>query len=248
MTSNKSIIIVGASSGLGAALAKRFAKAGYRIALLARRENDLIQLTEDINRKVPGCASYYVHDVTNFDTVSDLFQKITHDLDGFHTLVYCAGVMPPVAADEYNLEKDLQVMDVNVMGAMAWFNEAAVRCESQQQGTLVGISSVAGDRGRKGQPVYCTSKAALNTYLEGLRNRLGHRGVKVLTIKPGPMKTPMTEGLGKMPFMITAEEAANQIYKAIRKGKLVTYVPKIWWPIMTAIRMVPSFLFRGKDI
>jgi NAD(P)-dependent dehydrogenase (short-subunit alcohol dehydrogenase family) len=76
---------------------------------------------------------------------------------------------------------------------------------------------------------------------------LGNRGVRVVTIKPGPTMTPMTEGL-KMPFMITAEESANQIFRAIRSGRKNAYVPIIWWPIMTIIRMIPSFLFRGKNI
>ncbi len=217
------------------------------MALVARRQEELEEIASRINKRDADRALVYAHDVTSFNEVTALFQQIVHDLEGFDLIVYCAGVMPPVAVDEYNFEKDKLVYDVNVLGAIAWLNEAAKRCERQESGTIVGISSVAGDRGRKPQPVYCSSKAALNSYLEGLRNRLGHRGVKVVTIKPGPVRTPMTEGI-KMPFMIEADEAADKIWKTIRRGSNWAYVPIIWWPIMTAIRCVPSFLFRGKDI
>jgi decaprenylphospho-beta-D-erythro-pentofuranosid-2-ulose 2-reductase len=247
MSSSKSAIVVGASSGIGEALAKRLARAGYRVALVARRAEELEKLASTINRRDKDRARVYPHDVTHFDEVPALFQQIVHDLGGFDLIVYCAGVMPKVAPDEYTFAKDKLVFDVNVLGAMAWLNEAATRCERQQTGTIVGIGSVAGDRGRKGQPVYCASKAALHSYMEGLRNRLGHRGVKVVTIKPGPVQTPMTEGL-KMPFMISAEQAADQIYRSISRGSNTSYVPIIWWPIMTIIRCIPSFLFRGKNI
>ncbi|MCC5877000.1 MAG: SDR family NAD(P)-dependent oxidoreductase [Candidatus Sumerlaeia bacterium] len=248
MARHRKAIIVGASSGIGAALSRLLVRQGYKVALVARREEALKELATSLNRNKGDRALYYPHDVTHFAEVPQLFQKITHELGGFDLIVYCAGVMPEIAPDEYNIEKDRLVFEVNVLGAMAWLNEAAARCEVQETGTIVGISSVAGDRGRKGQPVYCSSKAALNTYLEGLRNRLGHRGVKVITIKPGPVKTPMTEGL-TLPFMITDEQAATGIAKAIRRGCNTTYVPFIpWFFIMTIIRMIPSFLFRGKNI
>ncbi|HNM45811.1 MAG TPA: SDR family NAD(P)-dependent oxidoreductase [Candidatus Sumerlaeota bacterium] len=243
----RSAIIIGASSGIGEALAKRMARAGYRVALVARREAELQRVAEAINRRDRKLATIYPHDVTKFEEAPKLFQQIVHDLGGFDTIVYCSGVMPPVAKNEYSFQKDQQVFAVNVLGAMAWLNEAATRCERQESGTIAALGSVAGDRGRKGQPVYCASKAALASYMEGLRNRLGHRGVRVVTIKPGPVSTPMTEGL-KMPFMISADEAANQIFRALNRTRTTAYVPIIWWPIMTAIRCVPSWLFRGKDI
>lgn len=248
MGRHRKAIIVGASSGIGASLSRLLVKKGYRVALVARREDSLRELADTLNRGKEDRALVYPHDVTQFGEVPQLFQKITHELGGFDLIVYCAGAMPEVAVDEYNFSKDRLVFEVNVLGAMAWLNEAAARCEVQEAGTIVGISSVAGDRGRKGQPVYCSSKAALNTYLEGLRNRLGHRGVRVITIKPGPVRTPMTEGL-TLPFMISADKAAEGIFKAIRKGCNVAYVPFFpWFFIMTIIRMIPSFLFRGKNI
>lgn len=232
---------------MGEALARLMVRRGWMVALVARREDVLRALAEELNRNGKERAFAYPHDVTNNEEVPALFQRITHDMKGFDTIVYCAGAMPRVTADEYNMEKDRLVYESNVMGLIAWMNQAAMRCETQESGTLVALSSVAGDRGRKLQPVYCSSKAAVTSFMEGLRNRLGHRGVKVVTIKPGPVKTPMTEGL-KMPFMIEADEAARQILRAIERGRNTAYVPLIWWPIMTVIRCIPSFLFRGKNI
>ncbi|MFK7931189.1 MAG: SDR family NAD(P)-dependent oxidoreductase, partial [Myxococcota bacterium] len=97
-------------------------------------------------------------------------------------------------------------------------------------------------------PAYCTSKAAMHTYLESLRNRLSVEGVRVVTIKPGPVDTPMTKGSEKLPLLIDAEKAVDGIMSAIRGGPDTRYVPVPWWPIMTAIRWVPSLLFRRLNV
>ncbi len=239
-------IIVGASSGIGAAVARELARQGCRhIGLVARRETELSQLAGEIGEG----ARIYAHDVTCYDQVPLLFQQICRDLGGLDLIIYAAGVMPRITAEEYAFEKDQSTIRVNVLGAVAWLNEAAQRFAVAQSGTIVGLSSVAGDRGRRGQPVYCASKAAFDTYLEGLRNRLGRLGVSVVTIKPGPVDTPMTQGLDKLPMLISADEAARQIVAAARrKTGGIAYVPAKWRPIMFVIRHIPSFLFRKMNI
>jgi NAD(P)-dependent dehydrogenase (short-subunit alcohol dehydrogenase family) len=156
--------------------------------------------------------------------------------------------MPRITDSEYSFDKDRAMIEVNVLGAIAWLNEAAQRLEAAGSGTIVGISSVAGDRGRRGQPVYCTSKAALDTYLEALRNRVGRFGVRVVTIKPGPVDTPLTKGLDKLPMVISADDAARQIIAAAEKGKRIAYVPGKWRPVMAVIRSIPSPLFQKLNI
>lgn len=246
MFKDKAVIVVGASSGIGEEVSKQLLRAGAKVALVARREAEMRRIVESAGKR--GQAFIYPHDVAATEQVPELFQKITHELGGFDAIIYCAGVMPAVATDEYNFAKDKLVFDVNVLGAFAWLNQAAVRVDRQGHGIICGIGSVAGDRGRKPQPVYCASKAALETYLEGLRNRLGNRrGIKVVTIKPGPVMTPMTAGL-KMPLPIKATDAARQILGHLRRGSNVAYVPAIWRPIMFLIRNIPSFILRGKNI
>ena len=197
-------IIVGASSGIGAALARRLGEAGCRLALLARREAELAHLSDTINRgasaSVPrALARPYVHDVTRSTEVPSLFARVAADLGGLDLVIYAAGVMPHVGEAEYSLEKDRLTVEVNLLGAIAWLNQAAECFVRSQAGTIVGISSVAGDRGRRGNPAYCASKAALDAYLEALRHRLVRSGVTVVTAKPGPVDTRMSAGVRRRP-------------------------------------------------
>lgn len=239
----KKALIIGASSGMGAEMALQLAKKGCSVALVARREAELKALADQINGGGASLASIYPHDVTSYDEVPALFQQICRDLGGLDAIVYAAGCMPRIASDEYSFEKDRQTVDVNLLGAIAWLNQAAHRFGQAGEGTIVGLSSVAGDRGRGGQPVYAASKAAFTTYLEALRNRVGKLGVTVVTIKPGPIETPMTEGLS-LPLMIPAASAVAQIIDAAQSGQRIAYVPGIWRPIMAVIRAIPSVIFQ----
>ncbi|MBS1716545.1 MAG: SDR family NAD(P)-dependent oxidoreductase [Armatimonadetes bacterium] len=230
-------IVVGASSGIGENLVCQLAESGCKVAAVARRK----ELLDALVAEFPGKVLAYPHDVTNFDEVPKLFAKITQELGGLDLIIYAAGVMPAVAETEFNFEKDREMVDVNVLGAIAWLNQAATRFENTQSGTIVGIGSVAGDRGRQGQPVYNTTKAALATYMEALRNRLAKKGVKVVTIKPGPTETPMTANLkGKM---MKADTAAKLILeKSNKTGE--HYLKPVHWLIFLIIRNIPSPVFR----
>ncbi len=245
----KHALIVGASSGMGAALARRLVHAGCRVALVARRGDELEKLRAELNG-IAGTEVAFTaeHDVRNRSEIPLLFQELTGALGGLDVVFYAAGVMPQVAPDEYDSEKDAAMMEVNTIGAMSWLNEAARRFERVKRGTIVGISSIAGDRGRRGNPAYCTSKAALATYLESLRNRLGRYGVKVVTVKPGFIDTEMTKGLPGLFWLISADEAAAQIIAAAAKGKRIAYIPARWALVGLVIRNIPSFIFKRLNI
>jgi short-subunit dehydrogenase len=238
-------LIIGASSGLGAALARRLGREGYTLALVARRKVQLTSLCTEINlnsRETRALA--YVQDVSDSNAVSDLLRRIIADLGGLDLVIYAAGVNFPPGSDEYNFNSDRQMLEVNLIGAFAWLNPVAAMFHSAKQGQIVGISSVAGDRGRVGNPGYNTSKAGLTTYLEALRNRLTRHGVNVLTVKPGFIQTDMLKAAQKVMFPITAEKAADDIWIAIRARKQQIYTPWFWSWIMFAIRSIPSVLFR----
>jgi short-subunit dehydrogenase len=239
-------IIVGASDGIGAALARKLAKEGYTIALIARRKDKLNTLCAEINSAEKEARAFpYAHDVANYDEVPDLLRKIVADLGGLDLLVFMAGVNFPPGVTSYNFEGDRKMIEVNLIGAMAWLNPVAEMFQNAKAGQIVGISSVAGDRGRVGNPGYNTSKAGLTTYLEALRNRLTRYGVNVLTVKPGFVKTEMVKAAqGATPFAIMPEQAAEDIYKAMRKRKQVIYTASIWRWIMLVIQHVPSVIFR----
>jgi short-subunit dehydrogenase len=240
-------IIVGASEGIGAALARKLAGAGYSVALVGRRREKLDVLCAEINAAANETrALFYVHDVRKYGEAPALLRKIAADLGGLDVIVYMAGVNnPPGGMDKYNFENDRQMIEVNLIGAMAWLSPAAEMFQSAGAGQIVGIGSVAGDRGRVGNPGYNTSKAGIATYLEALRNRLTRRGVNVLTVKPGFVRTEMLKAAqGATPFTIEPEKAANDIYNAMRKRKQMIYTPFLWRYIMFVIQHIPSFIFR----
>ncbi len=236
--SGQRAIIVGASSGIGAELVKQLAEQGWKVAAVARREDRLKELAAKAPDRILG----YVHDVRNASEAPGLFERITDDLGGLDLIVYASGVMPPVGPSEYDFDKDRDVIETNLLGAMAWLNLASIRFEGTKSGSIIGIGSVAGDRGRSGQPAYYTSKAALHTYLESIRNRISRYGVAVVTVKPGPVRTEMTAGLN-MAGMMEAEEAARRILK-LRNRTGEHYLAFSHRVMFFIIRNFPSPIFR----
>ena len=245
----KRAVVVGGSSGIGAALVRRLAREGYKVAAVARRQEILDDLCDEVNRDVESRRAWgFVHDVTDTEGAQACFDEICTTLDGLDLIVYTAGVMPIIDEDTYDSTLDRRTIEVNLIGAITWLNLAAERFKLQESGTIVGVGSVAGDRGRVGQPAYAASKAGLHTYMEALRNRLSKHGVTVITIKPGPTRTPMTREVDKMPLAIDASDSADGIFNAIARRSTTTYVPFVWWPIMTAIQAIPSVIFRRMGI
>ena len=240
-------IIVGASDGLGATLARRLAREGYTLALLARRKGLLDALCDEINQASQEARAHaYAHDVTEYGEVPSLLRRIVADLGGLDLVVFVAGInYPPGGMDKYNFENDRRMIETNLIGAMAWLSPVAAMFQSAKAGQIVGIASVAGDRGRVGNPGYNASKAGLATYLEALRNRLTRHGVNVLTVKPGFVKTEMLAAAqGPTLFAISPETAAEDIWNAMKKRKQVIYTAPIWRWIMLAIQHTPSVIFR----
>jgi short-subunit dehydrogenase len=243
----KKAILIGAAGGIGAQVARRLAREGYILALLDRSEDKLNMLCNEINRAYEETrAIFYIQDVTAYDQVPDLFRKIVADLGGLDLFVYVAGVIYFPKLDEFNFAEDYKMVEVNLLGAMAWMSEVAPVFQSMRGGQIVGVSSVAGDRGRVGNPGYNTSKAGFTCYLEALRNRLTRHGVNVLTIKPGMVKTDMLNlpNAPKPVLAVTPEQAADGIWNAIRKRKQVAYLSGLWRWLMLVITHTPSVIFR----
>jgi decaprenylphospho-beta-D-erythro-pentofuranosid-2-ulose 2-reductase len=243
-------IIVGASSGIGRAIARRLAAEGTKVALLARRADELDEARAEI-AKAGGFAVTRAHDVLDTEAVPGLFDGLVAELGGLDLLVYAAGVMPAVAEHEYDFERDRLTIDVNLLGAMAWLNPAAAHMEAARAGTLMGISSIAGERGRRANPAYCTAKAGLTAYLESLRNRCSRYGVDVVTVKPGFVDTAMTADLpGHPPGLapIPVDEAARQCLALATGGSRTGFVPKRWALVAWIVRSIPSWLFRRTNV
>jgi short-subunit dehydrogenase len=242
-------MIIGASSGIGEAMARRLAAGGAKVALVARRHDRLLEIAEDLNGSAGEQRAFvFEHDVCHTHDVGALVQEIAATLGGLDLAVYAAGIQHQVAFEEFETTKDLEMLEVNLNGAVAWLNPVAERFARLRRGTIVGIGSVAGDRGRSANPVYNTSKAGLHTYLEALRNRIGRFGVRVVTVKPGFVDTPMTEGLSGLFWLISADRAAEIILRRATRGAVTFYVPARWRYVMWIIRSIPSFIFRRTKV
>lgn len=238
-------IVVGASSGVGAEIARQLAAAGATVAMLGRREDELRDVAKRIEAAGRGKAIVARHDATAFEDVPALFEKLVADMGGLDLLVYAAGVMHPSEESHYDFPRERQMIEVNVLGAMAWANPAAAHFEAKRAGTLVAISSIAGERGRRTNPGYTTSKAALSVYWEALRNRLSRYGVNVVTVKPGYVDTAMTKGMKGLFWLISAEKAARIVLDtASRGGSPSVFAPARWGLVAMIVRHLPSFVFR----
>ena len=245
----KKIIVVGASTGIGAEIAKSHLKAGNSVVLIARRKDELEKRVQECGHLPQSAKSFiFVHDVSETHQAGIFFSKAVDALGGLDEIYFAAGIMEKIAPEEYDTNKDLKMIQINLSGAIAWLNPSAQYFFKKGSGKIIGISSIAGDRGRVGNPVYNTSKAALNTYLEALRNRLSKKGILVLTIKPGFIDTAMTKGMKGLFWLISAEKAASMIIKATNSNHEDIYVPRRWWLVGFIIKNIPSFLFKKLSI
>ncbi len=242
-------IIVGASSGIGEALSRKLAQSGCSVAMVARRIDTLKHIAHELDSSSCPTPLCYEHDVHDLENITALFQQICHNLGGLDLFIYSAGVMPAVHPEKSDFALDKNIIDTNILGATAWLNEAADRFQTAQAGTLAGVSSVAADRGRRSMIAYAASKAYMDTYLEGMRNRLSRYNVKVATIKPGPVDTPLLDQLdkGRLPMLISADKAAEIILNGLHRGGEI-YVPGKWKPVMKLIQCVPSPLFSRLNL
>jgi short-subunit dehydrogenase len=235
-------IVVGASSGIGAELVRELAARGVNVAALGRRAAELQRVAEQC-RGQSGRVLVLPHDVRLVGEVDGLLERAAVELGPPDLLIYAAAVMSEVGPQEYDTGKDLDMLAINLGGLIAWCNALAGLLRSQRRGTIVGISSIAGERGRKPAPVYGTTKAAMNHYLEALRNRLSEFGVHVCTIKPGYVDTVMTQGKRTF-WLISARSAARAILSAAARRADTRWVPRRWALVGLTLRAIPSFLFR----
>lgn len=246
---NRKIIVVGASSGIGAEIAKQLLSLHSSVTFIARRKSEIEKRITECGTLGSDSKPFIIeHDVKNVSEVPALFEKAVADMGGLDEIYFAAGIMHKVSMDEFNTAKDIEMMQVNTLGAIAWINLAAAYFSSKGKGKIIGISSIAGDRGRVGNPVYNTSKAALNTYLEALRNRLSRKGTLVMTVKPGFIDTDMTKGMQGLFWLISAEKAAEIILSSADRNKENIYVPWKWSLVALIIKNIPNFIFKKLNV
>ena len=235
------VFITGASSGIGQALALRYFAAGYRLALAARRTHEVETWAE--NHAIPaGRYQVYATDVSDTQSIVAAGQRCIVAQGVPDVVIANAGIS--VGMDTVHLE-DLAVMAqtlaTNVTGVAATFHPFVAAMVARGSGELVGIGSVAGIRGLPGHGAYCASKAAVISYCESLRGELRHSGVKVVTLCPGYIDTPLTQqNRYAMPFLMKAEDFANAAFEAIRSGESYRVIPWQMGVVAKLMRLLPN--------
>ncbi|HEX7192977.1 MAG TPA: SDR family NAD(P)-dependent oxidoreductase [Thermoanaerobaculia bacterium] len=236
----KRAIITGASSGIGAALARELSKRGWSLALLARRGDLLDQLKQELRE---SCS--LVCDVTDLPAVRDAVRKGEDLLGGpFDLAVANAGISVPTWATKFNVEDAERIMRVNVFGMFHLFDAVIPSMLERKSGRFVGIASIAGLRGLPSASVYSASKAAMQNFLEASRVELAAGGVGVTIVNPGWVDTPIIEKYkGAVPFLVPAPKAARIIADGIEKGKRTVEFPLPMSLLMRMIRVTPAGLY-----
>ncbi|HEY0974509.1 MAG TPA: SDR family oxidoreductase [Solimonas sp.] len=239
-----SVLIVGAASAIAEAVARRFAADGARLFLVGRNPQRLEVIAADL--RVRGAASVTVHalDANDFDAHEAMLAAAERALGGLDQVLIAHGTLPDQALCERDPQALQQALDSNGVSVVQLCNRIATRLQAQRRGTLAVISSVAGDRGRASNYVYGAAKAMVSAYTSGLRARLYADGVRVLTIKPGFVDTPMTQAFRKGPLWASAATVGTRIHRAMRRGEAVVYTPGFWFWIMLVIRTIPEFVFK----
>lgn len=221
----KTVLVTGASSGIGRALAVEYARRGAHVMASARRQSELVALCEEITGS-GGKASFEVCDVTDPQAAAALVRKAERDLGGLDLVISNAGVGGSTHSSRLDVEAVSRMIDVNVRGAIAPLVAAIPIMLGQQSGQLVGVSSLAGRRALPASAVYNATKAALSTFLEGLRIDLDPSGVKVTDVQPGFVETEMTaKNKFPMPFLWNAEKAARHIADRLERAPRIIAFP-----------------------
>ena len=239
-------VIVGATKGQGRAVARALAERGAELFLLGRDTTELERSARDLEQRSGGkhpiaCAACDLEEPSGFGSALDAAERA---LGGFDTVIVTAGLF----ATQDRLEADLaftrRLLTVNFANTIVFCEHARARLLARGGGTLCVWSSVAGERGRKPVVLYGSSKAGLSAYLEGLDHKFRSQGLRTICVKPGFIKTSMTEGLPAPPFAGEAEGVARDVVRALDRATPVVYTPRIWALIMLVIRLLPRFVMR----
>jgi short-subunit dehydrogenase len=244
----KKILVLGATSGIAEATCRIWATQGAHLFLVARSADKLAAMAADL--KLRG-AAYVGTAVANLDDTEkhpDLLAHAVNSLAGLDVAYLALGIMTDQAQAEQDFGQAAQMIYTNFLAPVSLLTWLANYCVQRHSGVLAVISSVAGDRGRKSNYVYGSSKAGLTAFLAGLRNRVDREGVTVMTIKPGPVKTAMTAGMKGAEKFADVRKVAASIVKGIDKRVDVLYVPSIWLPIMLVVRHIPGRIFKKLNL
>jgi decaprenylphospho-beta-D-erythro-pentofuranosid-2-ulose 2-reductase len=238
------VVIVGAGSALAHEAAKLFARDGADLFLVGRSADKLTIVADDLKVRGAKNVETFVLDLNEIDRHEELLQQVISSFGGIDTLLIAHGTLGDQKQSQLSIAETLQELNTNAISVISLLTISANYFEQQKRGCIAVISSVAGDRGRPSNYVYGTAKAAVSTFLQGLRGRLAKSGVAVVTIKPGSVATPMTAHMKQGLLFAQPEAVGAGIYEAIKKRKDVVYLPGYWKIIMFVIKSIPESIFK----
>lgn len=244
----KRILVLGATSGIAEACGRLWAERGDSLFLVARDPEKLSAVAADMHTRG---ATYVGSAIANLDDTAahpELLAHAINSLAGLDIAFLALGVLGDQTKAERSFAHAAEILHTNFAAPASLLTWLGNYCAQRHSGTLAVLSSVAGDRGRKSNYVYGSSKAGLTAFLGGLRNRIDREGVRVTTIKPGPVRTAMTEGMKGSEKFADVNEVAAAIVKAIDDGADVLYVPGKWRVIMAVIRTIPERIFKKLNL
>lgn len=247
---SKNILITGASAGIGQHLALEFAKRGHHLALAARGVDKLVALKQAIQQQYPACrVEIAALDVSNLPTVAPAVQAFAQALGGLDVVVANAGIGDGGGAiGSGHFARDAQLIQTNVLGAMATIDAAVALFKAQKRGHVVAISSVAAARGLPGAGSYSASKAAIATYADAARNELHGSGIRVTTLYPGYIDTAINNRMKSRPFLISVEDGAVRIANLIERQVQESAVPSLpWGSMMAVLRRLPTAVMAKQN-
>lgn len=240
----KNILIFGATSKIAHETTKNF-EDGSKLFLTGTDYGKLEIIKDDLKARKPDLEIHlYEINALDFDKHQEMFYEAEKKLGGIDCVLISHGTLPDNDIIRKNYEDTLNHFNINCTSVISISTIAANYFEDVNAGTLAVISSVAGERGRQSNYIYGSAKSAVTQFLGGLRNRLKDTNVKILTIKPGPVDTPMTADMKKGLLFAKPDAVGKKIYQAIESGKDVLYVPWFWRYIMAIIKAIPESIFK----
>jgi short-subunit dehydrogenase len=244
----KKVLIIGATSAIAQHCAQLWARRGDELYLVARKQELLKTIASDLKAK--GAAETHIHlmDLNEIDNHFAMLKKAEETLSDIDTVLIAHGTLSDQKICEQSVVQTIAEMQTNALSIISLLTHIANLFEIKRSGTIAVISSVAGDRGRKSNYVYGSSKAMITSFTSGLRQRLNKANVAVVTIKPGFVNTPMTATLKKGLLWVKPEFVSAKIVKAIDQRKDEVYIPSLWWLIMTVIKIIPENIFKRINI
>ncbi len=243
MAETPRLLVIGATSAIAHAVARRYAARHARLFLAARDAAGLAANAADLTARGAAGVASATFDALDLADHEAMLAAAFAAFGGFDAVLVAYGVLPDQARCEQSVADTLAAFDTNGRSVVALLTLLAPRFEAQGHGAIVVVSSPAADRGRASNYVYGAAKAAVSVFAAGLRNRLHAKGVRVVTVSPGFVDTPMTAAFKKGPLWASPQAVAKDIERAIDGGFGVVYTPWFWAVIMRIIRLIPERLF-----